>query len=71
MKTNRRSFLQKIGLGSAAFATAPIALSAKSSHQNSSIDSEEQFLQIGDDIAVASTVFGKIRGYQLDRKSVV
>uniref|UniRef100_UPI00404710BC carboxylesterase/lipase family protein n=1 Tax=Algoriphagus sp. TaxID=1872435 RepID=UPI00404710BC len=66
MKTNRRSFLQKIGLGSAAFATAPIALSAKSSHQNSSIDSEEQFLQIGDDIAVASTVFGKIRGYQLN-----
>ena len=66
MKTNRRSFLQKIGLGSAAFATAPIALSAKSSHQNSSTDSEEQFLQIGDDIAVASTVFGKIRGYQLN-----
>jgi hypothetical protein len=41
-------------------------VSASSSNSTPAADSEEQYLHIGDDIAVANTSFGKIRGYQLN-----
>ncbi len=65
MKSSRRSFLQKVGVSSAAFAAAPFAVSAGSPTTRSQENEEEQYLQIGDDIAVANTSFGKVRGYQL------
>jgi len=64
MATNRRSFLQKLGLGSAFFASAPFA-HATISRSPSKAEEEDQYLHIGDDIAVANTSFGKVRGYEL------
>lgn len=64
-KNNRRDFLQKIGLGTAGLAAVPFASNAKV--QTSPSESEEdQILHIGDEIAIANTGFGKIRGYQLN-----
>lgn len=66
MKNNRRDFLQKIGLGTAGIAAAPFAVNANTNSGSEAETADDQFLQIGDDIAVASTSFGKIRGYQLN-----
>lgn len=66
MKNNRREFLQKIGLGTAGLATAPFVTNATSITQQSVETDDAQYLKIGDDIAVADTSFGKIRGYQLN-----
>ena len=65
MKSSRRSFLQKVGISSAALATAPFAVSAGAPSFKSQENEDEQYLHIGDDIAVANTRFGKVRGYQL------
>ncbi len=64
MKNNRRDFLQKIGLGTAGLAAAPFASNAAPSSTPQAEADEEQYLKIGDDIAVADTSFGRIRGYQ-------
>jgi len=66
MKNSRRSFLQKVGVSSAALAAAPFAVSAGTAPAPSLENEDEQYLHIGDDIAVANTSFGKIRGYQLN-----
>ena len=66
MKNSRRSFLQKVGVSSAALAAAPFAVSASTAPASSEENEDEQYLRIGDDIAVANTSFGKIRGYQLN-----
>ncbi|TDQ17046.1 para-nitrobenzyl esterase [Algoriphagus boseongensis] len=66
MKNNRRDFLQKIGLGTAGIAAAPFAVNANPLSTNSQEADEDQILQIGDDIAVANTAYGKVRGYQLN-----
>jgi para-nitrobenzyl esterase len=66
MKNNRRDFLQKIGLGTAGLAAAPFASNAAPSSTPQAEADEEQYLKIGDDIAVADTSFGRIRGYQLN-----
>lgn len=66
MKNNRRDFLQKIGLGTAGIAAAPFAVTAQPLNQPKVEADDEQYLKIGDDIAVADTGFGKIRGYQLN-----
>ncbi|MCR9015349.1 carboxylesterase/lipase family protein [Aquiflexum gelatinilyticum] len=65
MKNNRREFLQKIGIGTAGIAAVPFVANATSSQTENMADGE-QFLQIGDDIAVAETTFGKIKGYRLN-----
>lgn len=66
MKNNRRDFLQKIGLGAAGVAAAPFAVNAHPTPQPTAEAGDEQYLHIGDDIAVANTSYGKIRGYQLN-----
>lgn len=66
MKNNRREFLQKIGLGTAGIAAVPFASQAITSTPDQIVADGEQFLQIGDDIALADTSFGKIRGYRLN-----
>lgn len=66
MKNNRRDFLQKIGLGTAGIAAAPFAVNATPLPQLKAEADDEQYLKIGDDIAVADTGFGKIRGYQMN-----
>lgn len=66
MKNNRRDFLQKIGLGTAGIAAAPFAVNAHPIAQPTPEADDKQYLKIGDDIAIADTSFGKIRGYQLN-----
>jgi para-nitrobenzyl esterase len=66
MKNTRRDFLQKVGLGAAGVTAVPFVASASAtSHQVPESD-DEQFLQIGDDIALANTTYGKVRGYKLN-----
>ncbi|WPR74990.1 carboxylesterase family protein [Algoriphagus sp. NG3] len=66
MKTTRRGFFKKVGAGTAGLglaASLPFSSQAKSNNQNTN---DGQFLQIGDDIAIATTDSGKIRGYILN-----
>lgn len=63
MKSNRRRFVQSLGTNSAgialgaAFAVAPEEAIAKGQ--------DGPILQVGDDIAVTKTEYGKVRGYIL------
>jgi para-nitrobenzyl esterase len=67
MKTNRREFLTKIGMGTAGMAAVPFGIQAATTGTtNHQASDDEQFLFIGDDIAIANTAFGKVRGYQLN-----
>lgn len=66
MKNNRRDFLQKIGLGTAGLAAVPFVGNASPIPTQELEADDEQFLKIGDEIAIAETGFGKIRGYQLN-----
>jgi para-nitrobenzyl esterase len=66
MKTNRRNFFQTAGLGAAGLGIAsalPLtscAVTAKAESEN-----DEQVLLVGDDIAIAQTVYGKVQGFIL------
>jgi para-nitrobenzyl esterase len=66
MKNNRRDFLQKIGLGTAGLAAVPFAANANSQTARKADADDKQYLQIGDDIAIAQTTAGKIQGYVLN-----
>ncbi len=63
MKTNRREFFKKVGVGTLA-ASVPFASHANT--KNPKVADEEQFLHIADDFAIADTIHGKVRGYQLN-----
>jgi len=63
MKSNRRQFMQTLGTSSAGIALASAALPVGCSRATS--DSDKQVLFVGDNIAVADTQYGKVRGYQL------
>jgi para-nitrobenzyl esterase len=66
MKNTRRDFLQKVGLGVAGVTAVPFVASASATSPEVLESDDEQFLQIGDDIALANTTYGKIRGYMLN-----
>src|ERR1700761_5520653 len=63
MKSNRRRFVQTLGTGSAgiglgaALSAVPVEAAGKGQ--------DEQVLLVGDNIAVADTQYGKVRGYRL------
>ena len=67
MKTNRRNFLQTIGVGATGLTLGSSTLSFASC--TSSTDNKErddaQILFIGDNIALADTQYGKVKGYVL------
>jgi para-nitrobenzyl esterase len=64
MKTNRREFVQSLGAGAAGMTlAAPLVLSSCARPPVTQKDG--QILQIGDNIAVAETTYGKVRGYIL------
>ncbi len=63
MKSNRRKFIQAMGTGSAGLALTTAADAAKAPGTPKSND--EQILLVGDEIAVADTQYGKVRGYVL------
>ena len=62
MKTNRRNFIQSLGLGAAGLTASPVLSSAMTAPPSKS---DGQLLFVGDSIAVAPTEFGKIRGFIL------
>jgi len=62
MKSNRRNFIQSLGLGAA---TLSVGSNPLSPGQSASLDSEDQLLHVGDNIAVANTEYGKVRGFVL------
>lgn len=63
MKTNRRDFLQTMGLGVAGMGltSIPGISSGKKAHANY----EDQVLYINDDTAIADTQYGKVHGFIL------
>ena len=64
---NRRNFLKNAGVGTATSISlgglGTVLTSCNSSPDSNCSDSDEQTLFIGDNIAVANTQYGKIRGY--------
>ncbi|NVK48931.1 MAG: carboxylesterase/lipase family protein [Cyclobacteriaceae bacterium] len=64
MNTNRREFFKKVGVGTLA-ASVPFVHSAQALSLTSQ-NSDDQFLQIGDNIAITETDSGKVRGYILN-----
>jgi para-nitrobenzyl esterase len=67
MKTNRRSFIQKIGLSTAALGVSAPSFSSKAKEIEKYADKNNDgpILQIGDNIAIADTSYGKVRGFVL------
>jgi len=69
MRTNRRKFLGTVGTGAAALSltntTGEAAPKAQARAASLRRDPDAPILQIGDNIAVAETTSGKIRGYIL------
>ena len=65
MKTDRRKFIQTLGTGAAGLSLGTGALSVASCTTNSNKKDEEdgQIIFIGDNIAVAETTYGKVRGF--------
>jgi para-nitrobenzyl esterase len=65
MKTNRRNFIQKIGLGTAAFGLGATTISSAEGSEAVQDKNDGQILFIGDNIAVTNTSYGKVRGFVL------
>ena len=66
MKTNRRNFFQTMGAGAAGLGLASaLPLTSCAPCENKSEENDDQVLFIGDDIAIAETVYGKVQGFIL------
>ena len=67
MKTNRRNFLQTISVGATGLTLGNTTLSFASctSSANNKEKEDGQVLFIGDNIALADTQYGKVKGYVL------
>ena len=65
MKTDRRKFIQTMGAGAAGISlgTASISVSSCVSNAVKKNEEEGQVIFIGDNIAIAETTFGKVRGF--------
>jgi para-nitrobenzyl esterase len=64
MKSNRRNFIQKLGLSTAGLGLGT-TLSSEAKGVKPKDKEDEQVLFVGDNIAVANTQYGKVRGYIL------
>lgn len=67
MKIDRRKFFKTVGTGTAALglgSMVPLS-SYASSEMSAKNDDDSQILFIGDDIAIADTAYGKVKGYIL------
>jgi para-nitrobenzyl esterase len=66
MKTNRRNFFQTLGAGTAGLGIAStIPLAGCAPQGESTAENDGQILFIGDDIAIAETVYGRVKGFLL------
>lgn len=64
MKSNRRTFFKTMGAGAAGMTLGSSALSMASC-TSGAVENDEQILFIGDNIALADTQYGKVKGYML------
>jgi len=67
MKTNRRKFFKALGVGTSVGFAAPLSLISPeaSAEHNVSSKEEGQVLFIGDNVALANTLYGKVRGFRM------
>jgi para-nitrobenzyl esterase len=65
METNRRDFLRTLSVGTAGFGMKPLDLNDQGFTRQAETGGDEQQLLIGDDIAVADTLYGKVQGFVL------
>jgi para-nitrobenzyl esterase len=65
MKSNRRKFIQNLGVGAAGLTLGTAATSLVSCASSGNEPEDGQVLFIGDNIAVADTQYGKVKGYVL------
>jgi para-nitrobenzyl esterase len=66
MKTNRRNFFHTAGLGAAGLGIASaLPLTSCATTTKAENENDEQVLLVGDDIAIAQTVYGKVQGFIL------
>lgn len=69
MKSNRRNFIQTLGLSTAGLGTTGLGLgstlTSEAKGNKPKEKEDEQVLFVGDNIAVANTQYGKVRGYIL------
>jgi para-nitrobenzyl esterase len=65
MKPNRREFFRTMGVGVAGLGVGPAIVSSSCAPSGTPAGGDDQVLFIGDDIAVADTTHGKVRGYIL------
>ena len=67
MKPSRRNFLQSLGVGAVGLSVSHQSIAATGSLPPKGIkpSADEQILFVGDDIAVANTQYGKVRGFIL------
>ena len=66
MRSSRRNFVRTMGAGAAGLTIGGAAFTSPSCSSSSSGSTEDgQVLFIGDNIAVAGTRYGRVRGYQL------
>jgi len=63
MKSNRRKFIRNLGSGAAGLTFGPSAIAFASLGSSQAKDEDGQILFIGDNIAVAETTNGKVRGF--------
>lgn len=67
MKSNRRNFIRTVGAGATGLAlgTAGVVSQGCTSQKSGNESDDPQILFIGDNIALAETVYGKVKGYLL------
>ena len=66
MKTSRRNFFQTLGAGTAGLGIAStLPLAGCAPQGTASAEDDGQMLFIGDEIAIADTVYGKVKGFIL------
>jgi para-nitrobenzyl esterase len=63
MKSDRRKFLRNLGAGAAGLTLGPSAISLAAGTSSPAKDEDGQILFIGDNIAIAETTNGKVRGF--------
>ena len=69
MKSDRRNFLKTMGTGATglAFGTAAITAAGCTSSVTKKEEDDSPVLFIGENIALADTQYGKVRGYHVER----
>ena len=71
MKINRRQFVRNLGLGTASLSMGSLISTSSCALLGipvikRKVSDDDQFLFIGDDIAIAQTEYGKVQGYLLN-----